>query len=108
MLLILADFVLAWADSPLSVLLGVALWGLHMGCTQGILAAMIAEVTPPELKGTAFGLFNLASGLFMLLASFIAGGLWDRYGPAITFYVGAAFSLTALVMLTSLAKRRQG
>ena len=68
MLLILADFVLAWADSPLSVLLGVALWGLHMGCTQGILAAMIAEVTPKELKGTAFGLFNLASGLFMLLA----------------------------------------
>ena len=67
-LLILADFVLAWADSPLIVLLGVALWGLHMGCTQGILAAMIAEVTPPELKGTAFGLFNLASGLSMLLA----------------------------------------
>jgi MFS family permease len=79
-LLILADFVLAWADSPLSVLLGVALWGLHMGCTQGILAAMIAEVAPKELKGTAFGLFNLASGLFMLLVSFIAGGLWDRYG----------------------------
>ena len=107
-LLILADLILAWAGSPLSVLLGVALWGLHMGCTQGILAAMIAEVTPPELKGTAFGLFNLASGLLMLLASVVAGGLWDRYGPAITFCVGAAFSLTALVMLTSLAKRRQG
>ena len=107
LLLVLADLILAWAGSPLSVLLGVALWGLHMGCTQGILAAMIAEVTPKELKGTAFGLFNLASGLFMLLASFIAGGLWDRYGPAITFYVGAAFSLSALVMLTSLASRRQ-
>jgi MFS family permease len=106
-LLIMADLVLAWAGSPLGVLLGVALWGLHMGCTQGILAAMIAEVTPPELKGTAFGLFNLASGLFMLLASVIAGGLWDGYGPAITFYVGAAFSLSALVMLTSLAGRRQ-
>ena len=106
-LLILADLVLAWAGSPLSVLLGVALWGAGMGCTQGILAAMIAEVTPPELKGTAFGLFNLASGLFMLLASVIAGGLWDRYGPAITFYVGAAFSLSAFVMLTTLAKRRQ-
>ena len=108
LLLVLADLILAWAGSPLSVLLGVALWGLHMGCTQGILAAMIAEVTPPELKGTAFGLFNLASGLLMLLASVIAGGLWDRYGPAITFCVGAAFSLTALVMLTSLAKHRQG
>ena len=108
LLLVLADLILAWAGSPLSVLLGVALWGLHMGCTQGILAAMIAEMTPPELKGTAFGLFNLASGLLMLLASVIVGGLWDRYGPAITFCVGAAFSLTALVMLTSLAKHRQG
>ena len=102
-LLIMADLVLAWAGSPSIVLVGVALWGLHMGCTQGILAAIIAEVTPPELKGTAFGLFNLASGLFMLLASLIAGGLWEAYGPAITFCVGAAFSLSALVMLISLA-----
>jgi MFS family permease len=106
-LLIVADLVLAWAGSPSIVLVGVALWGLHMGCTQGILAAMIAEVTPPELKGTAFGLFNLASGLCMLLASLIAGGLWETYGPAITFYVGAAFSLSALVMLTALAKRHR-
>jgi MFS family permease len=69
---------------------------------------MIADVTPPELKGTAFGLFNLASGLFMLSASVIAGGLWDRYGAATTFYVGAAFSLSSLVMLTSFARRHQG
>ena len=102
-LLIVADLVLARAGSPSVVLVGVALWGLHMGCTQGILAAMIAEVTPPELKGTAFGLFNLASGLFTLLASVIAGGLWETYGPAITFRVGAVFSLSALVMLVSLA-----
>jgi predicted MFS family arabinose efflux permease len=107
LLLILADLVLAGAASSLIVLLGVALWGLHMGFTQGILAAMIADVTPPELKGTAFGLFNLASGLFMLLASVIAGGLWDRYGAATTFYVGAAFSLSSLVMLTSFARRHQ-
>ena len=104
-LLILADLVLAWAGSPLSVLLGVTLWGLHMGCTQGVLATMIAEVTPLELKGTGFGLFNLASGTFMLLASVIAGGLWDRYGPATAFYVGAAFSLCSLAMLTFLARR---
>jgi MFS family permease len=103
LLLIMADLLLAWTDSPSIVLVGVALWGLHMGCTQGILAAMIAEVTPPELKGTAFGLFHLASGLFMLLASVIAGWLWETYGPAITFYVGAAFSLSALVMLILLA-----
>jgi MFS family permease len=97
--LVLADLVLAWAASPLVALLGVALWGLHLGCTQGILAAMIADVTPPELKGTAFGLFNLASGLLMLLSSVIAGGLWVRYGAAATFQAGAVFSLAALLML---------
>jgi MFS family permease len=102
-LLIGADLVLAWAGSPSIVLVGVALWGLHMGCTQGVLAAMIAEVTPPELKGTAFGLFNLASGLFLLLASVIAGGLWEAYGPSTTFGLGAVISLSALVMLVSLA-----
>ncbi len=99
-LLILADLALAHADSISLVLLGVALWGLHMGFTQGVLAALIADMTPPELKGTAFGLFNLVSGLFMLLASVIAGWSWDSHGAPVTFYVGAAFSLSALVMLT--------
>jgi predicted MFS family arabinose efflux permease len=107
LLLVLADLVLAWANSPVIVLLGVALWGLHMGLTQGIFAAMIADVTPPELKGTAFGLFNLASGLFMLLASAIAGGIWDHHGAAMTFYAGAAFSVAAFVMLVSFRSRRQ-
>lgn len=105
LLLIVADLVFAWAGSPLVILLGVTLWGLHMGFTQGILAAMVADVTPPELKGTAFGLFNLASGLFMLLASVIAGGLWDRYGAATTFYAGAALSLVALAMLVCFGRQ---
>lgn len=92
----------SWAGSPLIVLLGVALWGLHMGFTQGIFAAIIADVTPPEWKGTAFGLFNLASGVFVLLASLVAGGLWDGFGAAVTFYTGAALSLSALMMLALL------
>jgi MFS family permease len=102
LMLILADLVLARADSPLIVLSGVALWGLHMGFTQGIFAAMIADVTPPEWKGTSFGLFNLASGVCVLLASLLAGGLWDRLGAPVTFYTGAAISLCALMMLTFL------
>lgn len=106
LLLIFADLILAWAGSPLIVLLGAALWGMHMGFTQGILAAMIADVTPPELKGTAFGLFNLASGLFMLLASVIAGCLWDEYGARIAFYGGSAFSLVALLVLISFPGKR--
>lgn len=102
LVLILADLVLARAGSPLLVLLGVALWGLHMGFTQGILAALIADVTPPDWKGTAFGLFNLASGLFVLLASLVAGLLWDRFGAPVTFYTGAGLSLAALVVLIAL------
>lgn len=100
LMLVLADLILAWAASPFIALLGAALWGLHMGCTQGILTAMIADSTPPELKGTAFGLFNLAGGLLTLPASVIAGGLWERYGAEATFATGAVFSLSALLILS--------
>ncbi|WAK04052.1 MFS transporter [Methylobacter sp. YRD-M1] len=98
-LLALADLALARDHSALVIMCGVALWGLHMGFTQGILAAMVAAATPQELKGTAFGLFNFVTGLFMLLASVIAGWLWDRYGADMTFYAGAAFSMLALLLL---------
>ncbi|MCX7080671.1 MAG: MFS transporter [Pseudomonas sp.] len=98
-LLILADVVLAYAESVGMVLLGVALWGLHMGFSQGILATLVADTTPPTLKGTAFGLFNLVSGIALLLASVIAGGLWQVYGAAVAFYAGAAFSAAALLLL---------
>ena len=98
-LLIAADLVLAWAGSVAFVLVGAALWGLHMGFSQGILAALVADTTPEELKGTAFGIFNLLSGVCMLLASAVAGWLWQQHGAQTTFYAGAAFSLAALVLL---------
>lgn len=98
-LLILADVVLANAESVGMLLLGVALWGLHMGFSQGILATLVADTTPGELKGTAFGLFNLVSGVAMLLASVIAGWLWQAYGAAVAFYAGAAFSAASLMLL---------
>ena len=97
--LILADVVLANAESVGMLLLGVALWGLHMGFSQGILATLVADTTPGELKGTAFGLFNLVSGVAMLLASVIAGWLWQAYGAAVAFYAGAAFSAASLMLL---------
>lgn len=103
-LLILADLVLAYAESVGTVLLGVALWGLHMGFSQGILATLVADTTPPDLKGTAFGLFNLVSGVALLLASVIAGWLWQVHGAATAFYASAAFSAAALILL--LVKRR--
>jgi len=97
--LIAADLVLAQAAALGAVGVGVALWGLHMGITQGLLATMVSQAAPAHLRGTAFGLFNLASGIAMLAASVLAGLLWDRAGAATTFYCGAGFSLLALVML---------
>lgn len=89
--LIGADLVLAMHDHWCVVLLGVCLWGLHMGITQGLLATMVADTAPTDLRGTAFGLFNLASGLAMLIASVLAGLLWDRLSASATFYAGAVF-----------------
>ena len=97
--LIVSDLVLAQAQGLATVAVGVALWGLHMGMTQGLLATMVAGTAPAHLRGTAFGFFNLVSGVAMLIASVLAGLLWDQLGAAVTFYCGAAFSIAALVML---------
>jgi len=97
--LIAADLVLAIDDTWMVVLLGVALWGVHMGMTQGLLAKMVADHAPADLRGTAFGLFNLVSGVSMLMASIIAGGLWDWIGASATFHFGALFSLLAMIGL---------
>jgi MFS family permease len=98
--LIAADLILAFAASVPLALVGVALWGLHMGFTQGLLATLVADTAPEDLRGTAFGLFNVAGGLAMLLASVIAGALWDAYGPAASFLAGAAFTAAALIGFT--------
>ncbi|MFO1268615.1 MAG: MFS transporter, partial [Rubrivivax sp.] len=102
--LIAADLVLAFAAGPAVMIAGVALWGVHMGMSQGVLAAMVADSAPAELRGTAFGVFNLVAGLAMLAASVIAGWLWDRAGSAATFGAGAAFAVLALAWLAWLAR----
>ncbi len=94
--LIAADVVLGASDSLWLLALGVGLWGLHMGFTQGLLAAMVTDTTPAHLRGTAYGVFNLASGIAMLLASIIAGAVWDSFGPTATFLTGAVFAGVAL------------
>ncbi|MCR4294887.1 MAG: MFS transporter [Elusimicrobia bacterium] len=103
--LLVSDLALALAAGPMVLAVGVALWGLHMGLTQGLLATMVAAAAPANLRGTAFGFFNLACGLAMLVASALAGLLWDRLGAPATFYAGAAFSAAALALL---AFRRNG
>lgn len=97
--LIGADMLLAYSSHWTWVWAGIALWGLHMAMTQGLLATMVTNAAPPDLRGTAFGFFNLVSGLAMLLASTLAGVLWDQLGAPVTFAAGAAFSLVALAML---------
>ena len=98
-LLIVADLVLAAAASPPLVFVGAALWGVHMALTQGLLSKLVADTAPAELRGTAFGVFNLVSGGALLLASVIAGVLWSAVGASATFLAGAAFAAVTAVGL---------
>ncbi len=97
--LIAADFMLAWGGHWSRAWAGIVLWGVHMAMTQGLLASMVAGTAPADLRGTAFGVFNLVSGVAMLFASVLAGLLWDRFGAASTFIAGAAIAGLALLLL---------
>lgn len=97
LVLIAADLVLAFGSTLVAIFLGIGMWGLHMGLTQGVLAALISATAPDRLRGTGFGLFGLITGLASLLASVLAGLLWDRIGAQATFLAGAAFAAAAFV-----------
>jgi MFS family permease len=103
--LVAADIALAMASSLAVLAVGIALWGLHMGFTQGLLSAMVAHASPAPLRGTAFGVFNLVSGVAMLAASALAGALWQFVGPAATFGAGAALAALSCT-ITLFAIRR--
>jgi MFS family permease len=104
--LVLGDLLLAMAVTIPAVLLGIAMWGLHMGLTQGLLAALVADAAPIDLRGTAFGVFNLVTGVLLLLASVLAGALWSRYGAYATFTSGAIFAALTLIALI-VSQRRE-
>jgi len=97
--LIAADVLLATGGHAAALWAGIALWGLHMAMTQGLLAAMVAETAPPDLRGTGFGFFNLVAGVALLLASTLAGVLWDQVGASAAFWAGGGFGLLALVLV---------
>ena len=99
--LVAADLILARATGLVGLLVGIGIWGIHMGMTQGLLATMVADTAPDDLRGTAYGVFNLVSGLAMLVASVLAGLLWEAAGSAATFYAGAAFCGVALTLLST-------
>ena len=106
-LLIAADLTLAFAPGIGGLVVGVVLWGLHMGFTQGIFAALIADCAPAELRGTAFGMFNLSTGLALLLASVIAGALWDTVGLQGTFLMGGGFAVLTFLGLWVIQAKAQ-
>jgi MFS family permease len=97
--LTLADLVLAFVPGPLGIAIGVGLWGLYMGLSQGLLSALVADTAPEDLRGTSFGLFNLLTGGALLVASTLAGWLWQTYGSVATFLTGAAFSAIGLLIM---------
>ena len=99
-----ADLALALMGNIAGVLIGVALWGLHMGLTEGLLAALVAVSAPVRLRGTAFGLFNLATGVAMLAASALAGAIWSARGASLTFLTGGGVAVVALVGVLALLK----
>jgi len=105
--LIAADIALALAPNVWVAMLGIALWGLHMGMTQGLLAALVAETAPAAQRGTAFGIFHLVTGVALLAASALAGLLWATIGPAATFYAGAIFTAIGLAGALVAAGRRR-
>lgn len=100
--LIASDVVLAAFATPAALFAGVALWGVHMGLTQGLLSTLVADAAPARLRGTSFGVFHLVSGAALLAASLIAGALWSAFGAAATFYAGAAFTAIALLGLAAM------
>jgi len=108
LVLMLADLALAFVGGLAGLALGVALWGLHMGMTQGLLAAMVADAAPADLRGTAYGMFNLVGGLALLAASVVAGGLWDAFGSRATFLASAGFAVVALLALAPVARQVRG
>jgi MFS family permease len=107
-LLIAADCVIAFVPTLAGAFIGIALWGGHMAMTQGLMAKLVADHAPADFRGSAFGIFNLATGLALLIASVVAGLLWDRMGSQATFVGGASFAGLAFVLLAAGLDRRRG
>ena len=103
--LIAADLAFVFMGGLAGVAIGVALWGLHMGFTQGLLASLVADTSPAELRGTAYGVFNLLTGLAALVASILAGALWDFNGSQATFIASAILAGLALASLVAVRRR---
>lgn len=99
LVLVAADVVLALSPQLIVVLIGIALWGLHLGITQGLFSALVADTAPSDLRGSAFGMYYFVTGVAAIAASAIAGLLWEQYGASSTFCTGAIFAVVAAALL---------
>jgi MFS family permease len=97
--LIVADVLLASATTVWLVAVGAGVWGLQMAVTQGLLAASVADAAPVTLRGTAFGIYDLATGAATFIASFAAGALWAVSGPKWTFACSGMVAAIAILLL---------
>ncbi len=97
--LVVAHLCLALTQGVGGVLVGAAVWGLHLGLTQGLLARLVADAVPASQRGTAFGMFGLVTGIATLVGGVLAGLLWDARGGAVTFGAGAVLALVTAIAL---------
>jgi predicted MFS family arabinose efflux permease len=104
--LIAADLSLAFIPGLAGAFLGIGLWGAHLALTQGVFAKLVADSAPEQLRASAFGIFNLLTGLALLVASIVAGLAWDRFGADAAFIIGAGFAACAAILAASTRPRR--
>jgi len=95
--LIASDVILGYASNPWHLIAGVTLWGFHIGLTQGVFDTLIVDTTESHIRGSAFGIFNFICGIALIISNVVAGWFWQRYNPATTFFVGAGFTIVALI-----------
>lgn len=98
-LLALSDLLFAFAANTAVLILGVVLFGMHLGATQGIFSAIVSEVAVSHLRATAFGVFNFFSGIALLVSGLVAGGLWELFGAQYCFAGGVVFAVLTLVLI---------
>ncbi len=103
--LIVADALLALAQGTVMVVVASGIWGLHLGMMSGLLSAEVAATVPDDIRATAFGVFNFGTGIALMLASGIAGVVWEVFSPEATFWLGGGLSVLALALGAGLHRK---
>ena len=84
----------------------LAVYGVHLAMTQGTITALVADLVPANLRGTAFGFLNLAVGVALFPASLLAGLLWQQLGSGVAFAVSSGLALIAICLLAIVSQNK--